>query len=701
VTRLVPDSPRAHLNLGFALKEQKQFAAAIACFRRALQINPLDALTLSNLGTVHFEQGELAEANECFRQALGVDPQFVAAHYNLGRVLQQQGRLAEATQHYQDAARIQPDFALAHYNLGIVLQEQGRPAEAARCYREALRSTPDFALAHGNLGSALILQGRFAEAENCLRHALRLDPRFALAHHNLAIALQEQGRLVEATRCFRDALALDPNHADTHYYLGNALVKQGELAEAITCYERALQLKPHDLTYQISLIHQRQHACDWHGLANLTRQVIETVETGGAPASGGGVPPFAFLTLHTPTTPRQQLLCARRKSSGYAQLQGRRPALPPRGARSHITLGYLSADFYDHPTTSLIAELFEQHDRGKFRVHGYSLGPDDRSAIRQRLARGFDQFVDLQHTSFQDAAQRIADDGVDILIDLNGHAGDARPPILVLRPAPIQVHYLGYPGTTGAPYLDYILVDDFIVPPDQQPFFTEQLVHLPGCYQINDRQRQIAADTPQRSNCGLPAEGFVFCNFNNSYKITPALFAVWMNLLKAVPGSVLWLLEANAPAAANLRREAEARGVDAQRLVFAPKRPGAEHLARHRLADLFLDTFAVNAHTTASDALWAGCPVLTLAGETFVSRVAGSLLRAVGLPELVTTSCADYEALALHLARNTQVLADLRTRLEANLARTPLFDSTLFARNLEKVFTVMVEKHATASRRHA
>ena len=318
--------------------------------------------------------------------------------------------------------------------------------------------------------------------------------------------------------------------------------------------------------------------------------------------------------------------------------------------------------------------------------------------MRRRLVQAFDRFVDIKGVSIQEGARHIQQDGVDILVDLTGYTGEARTKILALRPALIQVNYLGYPGTMGAPFMDYILVDDFIVPPEQQPFFTEQLVSLPGCYQVNDSQREIAAQTPTRAACGLPQEGFVFCCFNNSYKITPEMFSVWIRLLRAVPGSVLWLLEANRWVPANLRREAEAQGVAGERLVFAPRLAVPEHLARHRLADLFLDTYPYNAHTTASDALWVGCLVLTLAGETFASRVAGSLLRALGLFDLVTTSLAAYEALALELSQNSEKLAELRSRLEANRLRSGLFDGGRFARNIEKAFVTMWEIHTAGDK---
>jgi predicted O-linked N-acetylglucosamine transferase (SPINDLY family) len=371
------------------------------------------------------------------------------------------------------------------------------------------------------------------------------------------------------------------------------------------------------------------------------------------------------------------------------------PLNRPSDVKSKISIGYLSGDFHCHATAWLIAELFEKHDRAGFVIFGYSYGPDDRSPMRRRLASAFDRFVDLKDASFMEAAERIAVDGVDILVDLKGYTRENRVQILALRPAPIQVNYLGYPGTMGAPFMDYVLVDDFVVPADQQPFFAEKLVHLPGCYQVNDSRREIAPHTPSRAECGLPEQGFVFCDFNNSYKITPEMFTVWMELLKGVPGSVLWLLEGNRFAPANLRREAEARGVAAQRLVFAPRMPLPEHLARHRLADLFLDTFPVNAHTTASDALWVGCPVLTMAGETFVSRVAGSLLRTIGLTELVTTSLDEYRVMALRLARDAELLAGLRARLEANRKTSRLFDAGRFARGIEQAYLTMWETYAS------
>jgi predicted O-linked N-acetylglucosamine transferase (SPINDLY family) len=356
-----------------------------------------------------------------------------------------------------------------------------------------------------------------------------------------------------------------------------------------------------------------------------------------------------------------------------------------------IRVGYVSANFRAHAGAFLVVGLIEQHDRREFEIVGYSANPDDGSETRARLASAFDRFVDISRISNRDAARLVRDDAIDILVDIDGYQKGARTAIFACRPAPIQVNYLGVAGTTGADFIDYIIVDPFVVPASQQLFFSERLVHLPDCYQCNDDKRAISERTPSRAECGLPEEGFVFCCFNNAYKLTPDLFNIWMRLLAAVPGSVLWLLDHNPWAQANLAREAAARGVAPERIVFAPRLLPPDHLARHRLADLFLDTLPYNAHTTASDALWVGLLVVTCAGETFVSRVAGSLLWAIGLPELVTASLEEYETLALRLARDGDLLAGLRARLARNKWTHPLFDTERFAHNIEAAYRQMWE----------
>jgi len=478
-------------------------------------------------------------------------------------------------------------------------------------------------------------------------------------------------------------LRLRPEYAEAYRNLASALRRLGKTEEATAALAKAVSINPSYVEAIAILVHQLKDLCDWRMVDDLTKQLIHSVQGGS-----GAVNPFVFLTLET--TPRQQRQCAEQWA------QARR--LATRGAarvpvkRERITIGYLSADFQEHATAHLISELFELHDRGRFSIIGYSYGADDGSAARARLRSSFDSFVDLEHLSHASAAARIRADRVDILVDLKGYTTDARPEIMAMRPAPIQVSYLGYPGTMGTRAIDYLLVDRFAVPPDQQEHFTETLVHLPHCYQVNDRLRPIAP-AHSRAEYGLPENEFVFCCFNSPHKITPVIFDIWMRLLEQVPGSVLWLLETRPAAMTNLRREAEARlKGGSERLIFAPWVPNAEHLARFAMADLFLDTLPYNAHTLTSDALWGGCPVLTSAGETFASRVAGSILHAAGLSELVTTNLKEYEAAALRLADDRAELKTLRKRIQKSRAEAPLFDTPRFARAIEAAFEWMMQQ---------
>ena len=443
-----------------------------------------------------------------------------------------------------------------------------------------------------------------------------------------------------------------------------------------------MRLRPDYADAFSQLVYHRAQACEWDNYQADQEKLVDMVR------HGVRVPPFYLLS--TPASASDQLICAQQ------WIRPIRP--PPREATfeheasvesGRIRLGYLSGDFHQHATAQLMAELFERHNRDRFEVFAYSYGPDDNSPMRARLSSAFDRFVDIRALSHREAARRIHADKVDILVDLKGYTHHARPAISAYRPAPVQVSYLGYPATMGADFIDYIIVDPFVVPASQQPFFSERLVHLPGSYQVNDRRREVASARTSRQDWGLPTEGLVLCSFNNSYKISPAFFDIWMRLLRSVPGSVLWLLEANALVKGNLRSEAEKRGVDSGRLIFAPVVPSAEHLGRHRHADLFLDTLPCNAHTTASDALWAGLPVLTCSGDTFAGRVAGSLLMAIGMPELVTRSLEEYEQAALALARDPQRLIALRQKLKNNRDASALFDLPKLTGNIEAAYARM------------
>ena len=675
------DYPEAHNNVGVLLQMQGRLDEAASAYGEAVALRPAYAEAIFNLGIVLHQKRELDAAEAAYRRVISLNPAIAVGHNNLGTVLKDQGLLDQALAAFEKAIALQPDYAEASYNRATVLQQQARFEEALAAYGQAVRLRPDYSDAINNAGIVLQQLGRTGEAIDLYRQLSQQVPAHADAANNLATALLVEGRAEEARAALGRALALRPDFPEAFYNLGNACRELGDLSGAISAYRNALQLRPDYSDAFSQLGHHRAQACEWSDFEADQAKLVEMVR------QGIRVPPFYLLP--TPASASDQLICAE---------QWIGPIKPPieavfaherSAAREPIRLGYLSGDFHQHATAQLMAELFECHDRDRFEVFAYSYGPDDNSPMRARLNSAFDRFVDIQSLSHREAAERIRADKVDILIDLKGYTHQARPAISAYRPAPVQVNYLGYPATMGADFIDYIIVDPFVVPSGQQPFFSEKLVHLPGSYQVNDRKREVASARASRHDWGLPEVGLVFCSFNNSYKISPALFDIWMRLLRAVPGSVLWLLEANQLVKGNLRSEAERRGVEAGRLIFAPVVPLAEHLGRHGHADLFLDTLPCNAHTTASDALWAGLPVLTCSGATFAGRVAGSLLTAIGMPELVTTSLEEYEQTALALARDPQRLIALRQKLVNNRDSCALFDPVKLTGNIEAAYARM------------
>jgi len=668
--------PDAHLNYGNALREAGRPAEAIASYRRAIAVKPDHGMAHNNLARILIDEGALEAGLENARLAVELIPDFVGAHANCAGALLGLERFAEAEAALRRALIIQPQLASLHLDLGYALQAQKRLDEAAAAYRRGIELQPDFAQAHNNLANILKDLGKLNDAVACYQTALKLSPDNAVIHTNLGNALRDQYRLDDAVSCFRRALALQPDYAAAQYNLGGVLASRGELSEAVVMLARAaLQLED----AAIEWFYARKRMCDWANYRQDEAKARRAV----------GRRPFALLALSS--SPAKRLDCARRTAAALTVPKSLMCSRALRRPGERIHVGYVSANFRPHAGASLIVGLIEHHDRRDFEIIGYSARSDGGSQIGARLGDAFDRFVDISKATDRDAAQIVNSDGIDILVDLNGFTERSRTAMFAYRPAPIQVNYLGFPATTGADFIDYIIVDPFVVPADQQCFFSERLVHLPDCYQCNDDNRAISEHTPTRAECGLPEEGFVFCCFNNAYKLTPDFFDIWMRLLRVVPSSVLWLLDDNPRAKANLAREAATRGVAPERIVFAPKLPASEHLARHRLADLFLDTLPYNAHTTASDALWAGLPLVSCTGHTFAGRVAGSLLRAIGLPELVTNSLAEYEALALGLARDGDLLAAFRARLARNKRTHPLFDTELFARNIEAAYRKMWE----------
>ena len=626
------------------------------------------------------KRDDLAAAERIAQALLAGAPGDGEALYLLGSSLLFQNRFKEALTPLTDAARLVVRRGVGH-RLGYCHLALGQFAQAEALLRREVEAYPDLIDAYNALGVALINQGRLQDALAVFLEAVRRNPSSAIAHNNVANVLGDLGRREEALPHLQRAVELDPALADAHYNLGVLLhgVKRHE--EAIASLEHALRLAPAS-TYALShLVWNEMAICRWEGFAARVEALRAQVR-----ANSNAVEPFTFVAVSH--SAQEQRLCAERH---VEQSVPPRPALW-QGARyrhDRIRLAYLSADFHEHATAYLMAGLLERHDRARFELIGVSWGPDDDSPMRKRIERAFERFVDARGRSDDDIARMLVSLEVDVAVDLKGHTTGSRPGILAHRPAPIQAAWLGYPGTMGAGFIDYIVADRFVLPEEDRRFYTEKVAYLPGCYQVNDDRRAIGPATLQRAAAGLPRDGFVFCCFNNNYKILPPVFGAWMRLLRDVPGSVLWLLEDNAVAKRNLVESARARGVDPARLVFAPRLPPAEHLARHRLADLFLDTLPYNAHTTASDALWAGLPVLTCAGTTFAGRVAGSLLAAVGLDELVTRTAQEYEALALALARDPARLATVREKLAGSLATAPLFDTDRFRRGLEAAYVTM------------
>jgi predicted O-linked N-acetylglucosamine transferase (SPINDLY family) len=531
-----------------------------------------------------------------------------------------------------------------------------------------------------------------AAARDAFRKALQADPSHAGAASNLGALLLEDGREDEALALLAHAVDLAPDDASAQVNLANGLVQANRLAEGVARYREALRLDPGHALARRQLLKPLLDLCEWGDAAAETDRLVAEWQRAPDGAAAGLVAPFTSLFLPVPGAFR--LAVARRYAERVAAKAGSHalaPAADAGGAR--LRVGYVSADFSNHATAHLAVGLFEQHDRSRFEVFGYSFGPDDASDYRRRTAAAFEHFADVRTEPAHAIAGRIARDGIQILVDLKGYTTASRPEIFALRPAPLQISYLGYPGTAGAAWMDYVVADRVVLPEVDFEAFDERAIWLPASYQANDHRRPLPGAAPTRADCGLPPDGFVFCAFNQHAKINATIFAAWLRVLEAVPRSVLWLLAG--PGEPRLRAAATAAGVDPVRLVFAPRVPAAKHLARHRLAGLFLDTDVCNAHTTAADALWAGLPLLTLRGASFAGRVGESLVRAVGVPELVADDLADYERRAVALARAPDALGALRARIEAARTGAPLFDTKGFARGLEAAFATAWSRHLT------
>ena len=634
-----------------------------------------------------FQSGNYERADSILVKVIKADSKNLPAFHILGLIKASQKKYKEAIELLGKAVKLDPNEPSLRFNLAKALMDSGAYMESIPHHKKAVELAPNNPEAWLNYGKAFSDLNAYEEALSIYDKALIINPGYAEAFLNKGATLKELKRYEEAIVCAESALRINPNLAEGWVNKGVALKEFKRYEEVISHYEKALSLKSEIDWLNGELLHTKMKICRWSGftdnLENITNRLMANEKIAN---------PFPLLAL------TDGVSLQRKCAEIYAQEKYPfNPALGPitktkRLEGEKIRIGYFSADFHNHATGYLMAELFELHDKQKFEIFGFSFGPLKNDEMRQRLEKSFNKFIEVGDKADVEISQLSRDLNIDIAVDLKGFTQDARMGIFSYRAAPIQVNYLGYPGTLGADYMDYIIADETLIPDHLQLGYSEKVVYLPDSYQANDSKRVIADKKFTRQELGLPETGFVFSSFNNNYKILPAIFDSWMRILNAAEGSVLWLFEDNNFATESLKNEAEKRGIDSNRLVFAKRMSLPEHLARHQQADLFLDTFPYNAHTTASDALWAGLPIITLMGESFASRVAASLLYAINLPELVTTSQAEYELLAIELAANPLKLNSIKQKLTKNRLTTPLFNAQLFTKNLEATYMQMYER---------
>jgi predicted O-linked N-acetylglucosamine transferase (SPINDLY family) len=710
--------PEAHCNRGNVLRLLNRTDEALACYERALQIDPKQANAWTNQGNALKSMGKLESAEVSYGNAIAVATDSIDAHFGRGIVLKELGRLEEALGCFDRALQLNPGFAEALFNRGLVCKELGWLDQALNAFDKALMLQPDFVDAHNSRGNTLQSLRRCEEALESYDRALAIDPGCANAWNNRGNALQQLRRFAEALASFDKALQLLPDYSnawnnrglalakldrpkeaiahydraiwhasdcvDAYVNRGHALKELRSFGAAVLDYERALELQPEYEWLYGNWLYTRMEICDWREWhAHVTELKARIAEDKKCTS------PFPVLSLVD-----EPELQRRATETWVAHIHPEMTLLGPLRegpATERIRVGYFSADFREHPVSTLIVGLLESHDRSRFEVIAFSMSAQ-RDAMRDRIERAVERFVDVTAMSDREIALLARDSALDIAIDLGGFTDGARPGIFALRAAPVQVSYLGYLGTMGGSYMDYIFADDLIIPPEQRANYAEKIAYLPH-YQANSPTREMGTAAASRESYGLPASGFVYCCLNACYKITPATFDSWMRILIRVPGSVLLLLSDNPLVQGNLRREAESRDVAPERLVFCGRVDFAEYLSRYRVADLFLDTHPYNAGTTASDALWAGLPVLTYAGTSFASRMASSILSAVGLPELVAESREQYERLAVEIGRDSKRLAGIRARLAESRLSSPLFDSQKAAADVEFAYVRMIERH--------
>ena len=682
---LNPNFAAAHNNLGNVFKDLDKFDDAVKSYEKAISLNPKFAAAHNNLGNVFKDLNKLDDAVKSYEKAISLNPKFAEAHNNLGNVFKDLDKLDDAVKSYEKAIASNQKLSEAHYNLGIALKQLKQLDEAVISLNSAITLKPDYAHAHNNLGSCFTLLGQMPLAIECYKKALTIKPDYAEAHNSLGNVLNILGQIKAGANCFEKAIEIKPDFAEAHNSLGNVFKKLKQRDKALLCYERAFAIKP-DMDFILGdILNTKMHLCIWDDfsilLNNAKKKIINNEKV---------FDPFNLMGLvDDPALQRKatELMVNSTHPKNHSL-----PRIDQYQKHKKIRIGYFSADFKEHPVGYLTAGLYESHNRNHFEVHAFSFGPDTNDEMNLRIKAGVDQFHDVQSMSHKEVTSLARSLEIDIAIDLTGLTAKARTDVFAMSAAPIQVSYIGFLGTMGADYYDYLIADPVMIPKKNQKYYSEKIIYLPS-FQVNDSKDLPPEIIFSRKEVGLPEEGFVFCCFNNTYKFTPSVFDSWARILQSVEGSVLIVYANNELSKTNLTKEIVRRGVEAERLIFGASLDRPEYMARYRVADLFLDTQPYNAGTTASDALRMGLPMLTLKGESYQSRMGASILSALNLPELITSSPEEYESVAIELASNPEKLKSIKHKLASNLSTAPLYDTKLFTKNLESAFTAMYERY--------
>lgn len=757
----------AYINLGNVLKEARIFDRAVAAYLRALNLSPNHAVVHGNLACVYYEQGLIDLAVDTYRRAIELQPNFPDAYCNLANALKEQGKVSEAEECYNTALRLCPTHADSLNNLANIKREQGKIEESVRLYCKALEIFPEFAAAHSNLASVLQQQGKLHEALLHYKEAIRIHPTFADAYSNMGNTLKEMQDVQGAIQCYTRAIQINPAFADAHSNLASVHKDSGNIPEAIQSYRTALKLKPNFPDAYCNLAHCLQIICDWTDYESRMKKLVSIVadqlENNRLPS----VHPHHSMLY--PLTHKMRRDIANRHGNLCVEkvaLLHKPPYLYPKSLKDsggRLRIGYVSSDFGNHPTSHLMQSVPGFHDHSRVEIFCYALTADDSTSFRRKIEGDAEHFVDLSSIACHgEAADRINSDGIHVLVNMNGYTKGARNEIFALRPAPVQVMWLGYPGTSGAPYMDYIITDKVTSPLELADQYSERLAYMPHTFFVGDHKQmfphliqylrassnQMIAEVTKnglvpshaaavllddekndpnlapkvgalieekkreysgckdsgeripstvpiitRSHYGLPEEAIVYCNFNQLYKIDPPTLRSWVNILKEVPNSVLWLLRFPAVGEPNLKAQAMAMGLSQERVIFSPVAPKEEHVRRGQLADVCLDTPLCNGHTTGMDVLWAGCPMVTLPLETLASRVASSQLTALGCPELIANSRVDYENIAIRLGNDANYLKKVKDKVWNARLRSPLFNTRQYARDLEGLLIKIWRRH--------